>query len=473
VIERTGNSLPSRMAVLKVVYLLAIATSVFALPSAGFSRPWRWHIVLGLATLQVLTLLVCRIGPAAILRTTTRLKWFFAFLFLCYGLLPGEYGASDQELHEWRLPITGWTVPLNVSGITVAGLMCLQIWTVVLASAVVRLTSRGTDLADGLARLGLPRLFVHALDHTFGLLAGLSQPGHGEGSRGAGGGRGSLPRSTDTDAGPGSPGFFTTVGKLLRGDIGFLIQSVRDSLERARTQVLRQADGRLDQRLAHDVAVVSGVALVMASLKFLKFLPGVPFAPGIKGVLLLPLYVLASQRTRSRWGGTAAGSIMGVIGFLQGDGRYGVLDVLQHAAPGLVIDLARPVVRRLPPSALVYCALGFVATIARTTTEWVVVMLLGARAEVYLFSAVRMVPMLIAGTLSGFVTVFLLRAFPPDEMPAAPNGLPGAGEIHSAESPPSGGGGSLSSGSVVTGRVRADGTGPTNGEGASLSSGSR
>src|SRR5262249_41757208 len=161
----------------------------------------------------------------------------------------------------------GWTVPLNVSGITVAGLMCLQIWTVVLASAVVRLTSRGTDLADGLARLGLPRLFVHALDHTFGLLAGLSQPGHRKDSRGAGGGRGSLPRATDPDAGPGSPGFFTTVGKLLRGDIGFLIQSVRDSLERARTQVLRQADGRLDQRLAHDVAVVSGVALVMASLK--------------------------------------------------------------------------------------------------------------------------------------------------------------------------------------------------------------
>jgi hypothetical protein len=449
---------PSRTAVLKVVYLLAVATSVFALPQAAFSRPWRWHIVLGLVALQVLTLLVYRIGPAAILRTTTRLKWFFAFLFLCYALLPGDYGAADQEPHEWRLPITGWAVPLNVSGITEAGLMCLQIWTVALASAVVRLTSRGTDLADGLALLGLPRLFVHALDHTLGLLAGLPRPGHKEDGRGVGGGRGSLPRATA--AGSGSRGFFPTLGKLLRGDIGFFIQSVRDSLERARTQVIRQADGRMDQRLAHDVAIVSGVALVMASLKILKFLPGIPFAPGIKGVLLLPLYVLASQRTRSRWGGTAAGSIMGVIGFLQGDGRYGVLDVLQHVAPGLVIDLARPVVRRLPPSALTYCALGFVATVARTTTEWVVVLLLGARAEVYLFSAVRVLPMLIAGTLSGFVTVFLLRAFPPAEMPTAPQGLPGAGEIPSAESPPNGEGGSLNSGSVVADRVGADGTGP-------------
>src|SRR5262249_36644655 len=163
--------------------------------------------------------------------------------------------------------------------------------------------------------------------------------------------------------------------KLLRGDIGFLIQSVRDSLERARSQVVRQADGRMDQRLAHDVAVVSGVALVMASLKILKFPPRVPFAPGIHGVLPLPPYVLASKRAGVRWGGTAAGSIMGVIGFLQGDGRYGVLDVLQHIAPGLVIDLARPVLRRLPPWALVYCALGLVATVARTITEWVVVLL--------------------------------------------------------------------------------------------------
>lgn len=422
------------MAVLKVVYLLAVAASVFALPSAAFSRPWRWHIVLGLATLQVLILLVCRIGPAAILRATTRLKWFFAFLFLCYALLPGEYGAADQELRDWRLPGTGWIVRLNISGIIEAGLMSLQILTVVLASAVVRLTSRGTDLADGLALLGLPNLFVHSLDHTFGLLAGLSQPGHGEDSPAAGRQRGSPPRAIDTDAGASSRGFFTTLGKLLRGDIGFFVQSVQDGLKRSRTQVIRQADGRMDERLTHDVAVVSGVALVMASLKLLKFLPGVPFAPGIKGVLLIPLYVLASQRTRSRWGGTAAGSIMGVIGFLQGDGRYGVLDVLQHVAPGLVIDLARPLLRRLPASALVYCALGFVATIARTTTEWVVVMLLGARAEVYLFPAIRMVPMLIAGTLSGFVTVFLLRALPSVEMRAEPTA--GVDEIRSAESPP-------------------------------------
>ena len=381
--EEQGKRPASAKAVLKVLYLLAVTTIVFALPSVKFFRPWRWQIVAGIAAVQIVTLVICRVSAAEILRATTRLKWFFAFLLVCYGLLPGNYGAP---------PIHVWRVPINVGGLKVAGLMCLQILTVVLVSAVVRLTSKGTDLADGLARLGLPKLFVHAFDHTLSLLAGRPRPSREE-----------RPKS----------GFITTLRRLIRGDVGFLIQSVRDNMERARVET----DDRMDHRLSHDVAVVSGTALVMASLKMLKFLPGVPFAPGIKGVILLPLYVLASQRTWSRWGGTAAGSIMGVVGFLQGDGRFGVLDILQHVAPGVVIDLLMPLVKRLPQTALTYCALGFVATIGRSITAWLVVLLLGSRAEVYLFPAVGLVPMLIAGTLSGFVTIYLLRAFPKDEVP--------------------------------------------------------
>ena len=102
---------------------------------------------------------------------------------------------------------------------------------------------------------------------------------------------------------------------------------------------------------------------------------------------------------------------MGVIGFLQGDGRFGVLEILKHVAPGLVIDLAEPLVRRLPAWALGYCFLGVAAAAGRITTELVLVLLLGARAEVYLFPAAVLVPNLLAGFLSGFVTIFVLRAF--------------------------------------------------------------
>jgi hypothetical protein len=154
---------------------------------------------------------------------------------------------------------------------------------------------------------------------------------------------------------------------------------------------------------------VSGVALCMASVKVIKILPGLPFAPGHKALLLFPLYVVASRLTHSRWGGTAAGSIMGVIGFLQGDGRFGVLDILRHVAPGLIIDVGEPLVRRLPLWALGYCFLGMAAAAGRISAELVLVLLLGARAEVYLFPAAVLVPNLVAGFLSGFITIFILR----------------------------------------------------------------
>jgi hypothetical protein len=51
------------------------------------------------------------------------------------------------------------------------------------------------------------------------------------------------------------------------------------------------------------------------------------------------------------------------------------------------------------------------AAAGRITTELVLVLLLGARAEVYLFPAAVLVPNLAAGFLSGFVTIFVLRAF--------------------------------------------------------------
>ena len=96
---------------------------------------------------------------------------------------------------------------------------------------------------------------------------------------------------------------------------------------------------------------------------------------------------------------------------MQGDGRLGVLEILKHITPGLVIDIGTPLVDRLPTWALGYCVLGLAAAVARISTDLALVLLLGARAEVYLFPAAVLVPNLLAGWLSGFVTMFVLRAF--------------------------------------------------------------
>src|SRR5262249_9085727 len=300
-------------------------------------------------------------------RPVWRLKWLFLFLIGCYVLLPAESPGAGDLVMSWRVPLFDWLLPLNLTGLERAALMCLQILTLLLASTVVRVTGSGSDLVDGLRALRLPELFVYSLDHTLELLGGAKTSGRGRAEA------------------AGQGGTFSTVRGLLRGDSGGFVQTIRTNIERAEERQGRADDRRLGPRVVHDIGVVTGIALCMASVKVVKLLPGLPFAPGHKALLLFPLYVLASRLTHSRWGATAAGSIMGVIGFLQGDGRFGILEIFRHVAPGLVIDLAGPLVRRLPAWALGYCFLGLAAAAGRVTTELILVLLLGARAEVYLF----------------------------------------------------------------------------------------
>jgi hypothetical protein len=209
-----------------------------------------------------------------------------------------------------------------------------------------------------------------------------------------------------------------TVRRLARGDLDFFLDAIRDGQDRARRRLERSLGHELDQRMIHDVSVISGIGFMMMSMKILKFLPGIAFASGHKTLLLIPLYILASRLTYSRWGGTAAGSIMGVIGLMMGDGRTGVFEVFKHVVPGVVVDLANPLVSRLPRSKIVYCVLGFVVAAFRTSTELLLVFLpaltsgnLWETPELQVFPAAKLIPNLFFGTLSGLVTYFVLPAF--------------------------------------------------------------
>jgi hypothetical protein len=215
-----------------------------------------------------------------------------------------------------------------------------------------------------------------------------------------------------------APGFMATLGRLARGDVDFFLDAIRSGQDRARRRLEQTLGHQLDSRMIHDVTVISGVGFMMMSMKILKFLPGIAFASGHKTLLLIPLYILASRLTYSRWGGTAAGSIMGVIGLMMGDGRTGVFEVFKHVVPGLVVDLSNPLVSRLPHWKIVYCVLGFVVAAFRTSTELALVFLpaltsgnLWETPELQAFPAVKLIPNLFFGTLSGLVTYFVLPAF--------------------------------------------------------------
>ncbi len=79
------------------------------------------------------------------------------FLVGCYTLMPPESPVMRDLVLHWRVPNAEWLLPFNVTGLERAALMCLQILTLLLASALVRLTGSGDDLVQGLRVLRVPR----------------------------------------------------------------------------------------------------------------------------------------------------------------------------------------------------------------------------------------------------------------------------------------------------------------------------
>src|SRR5260370_26013982 len=137
----------TRISVLKVFYLLAVTAIVFVVPAFASTRPLQWIIIPALLAIQVLILLACRIVAFEIARPVWRLKWLFVFLLAAYAFLPAE--TKSDTLLTWRPSDVG-VFSINMTGVEHAALMCIQIVTVVVASAVVRLTRRGNDPREGL-----------------------------------------------------------------------------------------------------------------------------------------------------------------------------------------------------------------------------------------------------------------------------------------------------------------------------------
>ena len=149
----------------------------------------------------------------------------------------------------------------------------------------------------------------------------------------------------------------------------------------------------------------------MLGIKALKLLPAIPFAPGHKGVILLPLYVVASRLTKSKLGGTATGLTMGTVAFLMGDGRYGIFEIVKHVAPGVFCDLLLPIVlaggRR--PGAVFWSLFGALLAIARFGTIFCITLAVQAPAVAYAILIPGLTVHTIFGFLSGYVSYHLMR----------------------------------------------------------------
>jgi hypothetical protein len=394
---------------LRALYLAAVAVGVFFLPG------WKWCA--GVAGLQVVLWLWLGLGIGALVRQLRKLVLLLSVIWLAYAFL-GE----DPEHDRWitlTVPLFGFDLDMNSTGALEGLAMILRIAGVVLASHVAR-AGDPRALAAGLGRLGLPRSAALAIDAVLALLGdgGGGGRGGGRGGGGGGGGGGGRHRHEGEEAAGGRvAGFWAGVKRLARGDVGLIVERLDRQVARAERHIASvDGDQRTSSAVAHDIAVVAGMALTMLGIKALKLLPGLPFAPGHKGVLLIPLYIAAGLMTRSRAGATLTGCTMGVVAFLMGDGRYGIFEIAKHIAPGVLVDLLLPIMRGRDPAAqhrrsvIAWSAFGLVVALGRFATVTLIAFAVQPPALVYALLLPGLIVHASFGALSGMVTAPLVRA---------------------------------------------------------------
>ena len=397
----------------RVFYLLAVAVGVFFL-----KKPWEVGALLGLhAALWI----AVGLGAARLLRQVVKLWGFTLFILISYALC-----ADDPATDTWtRIHLFAFDLPINTAGAIAGALMIMRLLTVILASQVAR-AGDGRAIAAGLDKLGVPKIVAASIDAVLALLdtgggGGGGGGGRGGGGRGRGGGGGGGGGRKHADGEASEEGFFASVRRLGRGDVAPIVRRIDRQIERTEAHLEGQDLGPKGREIARDVAVIAGVSLVMLGIKALKVLPSIPFAPGHKLVILTPLYIVASIKTKSRFGATLTGLTMGTVAFLLGDGRYGIFEILKHITPGLVCDALVPFVMRLrSPGPVVFTLLGGVIGAGRFTTIFFITLAVQPPKIAFAMLIPGFSVHTVFGALSGFVTYQIVKAM--RVLPSTPSG---------------------------------------------------
>lgn len=376
---------------LRVLYLALVAVGVFLLPTLGW--------VAAVTGLQIALWFAVRLPVRRLLRQLKKLGLIAAVILLSYGLTSQD-PASD---HWITLDLFGWSIDWNTAGGLRGLTMVLRILAVVLASQVAR-SGNPRAVAQGLSQLGLPPMASVSIDTVLALFGTTGRkPRNG---RASGAGKGGA-----TAAVSDGEGFWQSVRRLSRGDVGPIMGRLQRQIADAEAYAVT-ALGPSGRALAGDIGVIAGVSLTMLGIKALKVLPSIPFAPGHKGVILLPLYVVAARLTRTRLGATLTGLTMGAVAFLMGDGRYGVFEIVKHVAPGVFCDALVPLLlaggRR--PGPVVWSLFGALLAIARFGTIFCITLLVQAPKVAYAFLLPGLTIHTVFGVASGYVSYHLMNA---------------------------------------------------------------
>ena len=121
------------------------------------------------------------------------------------------------------------------------------------------------------------------------------------------------------------------------------------------------------------------------------------------------------------------GATLGVVAFLLGEGRFGILEIAKYVAAGLILDLVWPLVRRRG-SVLIYGGAGLLMGIGWFASTLLAAWLASAPAIFYALAGGMAISQLVFSVLSGPVSWALLRALDRPVQPQEAEAAAGDGE---------------------------------------------
>lgn len=385
----------------KILYVLAVGVFAFVL-----NQP---PVLLALLALQLALWFIAGLDLRSLVQALRRLLLFVTFIVLSYAFFGPEGGPV------LTFEILGFGLDVSEAGVVLGLLHSSRIVTVVVCAQLVQRTGNPSDFVQGLRALRFPEFLAHGLDLLLASLGGQA-PGEGHGRRARGRGKGKSKTHRK--------GF--RFKRILKGDVSVVAEAIEAQMARTRDQVVTRG---LAPSRAQDLVVIVGLAVFAMTIRLIQIMPGLPVAPGHKGVILIPLYIVAHTLTNTRWGATQFGLLTGIASFLMGQGRFGPFDILRHVTPGLFVDLVMPLVMAMTarPGAWMYGLVGLGAAVTRISTLVVLALLVDVPPAFYALLLPAAITGSLFGALSGVVTFHLMKLAPR---------LRGAGEPHETDSPP-------------------------------------
>ncbi len=286
------------------------------------------------------------------------------------------YSIVVPERNFVLLTVFEYPLRINLNGFFEALELAGRFLTMLLASMVVRANTTSEEFITGLTKLKMPEKFALVLDS---ILSSIEE------------------HAKDKPKKQGQNRKRIVIKRILKGGFYVLIDMVNRRLSEAKS---RFADS--------DLAVIFAFTLIIVSFRFIDVLPGFLVAPGYKNVVIIPFFIVGASITTLRFTATYIGFLAGIMHFMIGLGKFGVLGILQFMAPGLVVD-AMIRLTRLSSSLFIYALVGIGAGLARVTALILLSIAFNVPAEFYLVLTPFFISQCVFGALSAPVTRYLLK----------------------------------------------------------------